>query len=80
MPEDFRVGLFERGDSPSTDVIFHSKGVGEPPLMLALSVREAIRDAVAAYGTVRRVELACPATPEAILTAIERVRRAGGAA
>jgi len=78
VPEDFRVGLFERTEPPTTDVIFHSKGVGEPPLMLALSVREAIRDAVAAFGDVRRVELASPATPEAIFTAIERVR--GGAA
>ena len=30
--------------------MFGSKAVGEPPLMLAISVREAIRDAVAAFG------------------------------
>jgi xanthine dehydrogenase molybdopterin-binding subunit B len=58
---------------PSTDVIFGSKGVGEPPLMLAISVREALRDAVAAFGSARRVDLGAPATPEAILAAIGRV-------
>jgi len=74
IPEDFRVSLFKRSAEPSTDVIFGSKGVGEPPLMLALSVREAIRDAVAAFGDCDRVTLDSPATPEAIHAAIERVR------
>ncbi len=48
-----------------------SKAVGEPPLMLALSVREAIRDAVAAFGeSGGQVPLASPATCEAIFHAI----------
>jgi xanthine dehydrogenase large subunit len=54
-----------------------SKAVGEPPFMLAMSVREALREAVAAFGDgseIREVGLGAPATPEAILTAIERVR------
>jgi xanthine dehydrogenase large subunit len=48
--------------------------VGEPPLMLALSVREALRAAVAAFGEgpQQRVELPCPATPEAVFFAIRR--------
>jgi xanthine dehydrogenase large subunit len=74
VPGDFRLGLFRPRVAPSTQVIFNSKAVGEPPLMLAISVREAIREAVAAFGTARRVELAVPATPEAIHAAIERVR------
>jgi xanthine dehydrogenase large subunit len=74
VPTDFRVDLYRRSDPPSTDVIFGSKGVGEPPLMLALSVREAIREAVAAFGNASRVDLAAPSTPEAIFNAIERVR------
>ena len=79
VPEDFRLGLFRSGEAPTTRVIFGSKAVGEPPLMLAISVREAIREAVAAFATagnanVRCIELGCPSTPEAILTAIERVR------
>ena len=51
-----------------------TKAVGEPPLMLAISVREAMRDAVAAFGGAagKVVELKSPATAEAILRAIER--------
>jgi xanthine dehydrogenase large subunit len=46
--------------------------VGEPPLMLAISVREAIRDAIAAFGTPGgEVPLASPATHEAIKAAIK---------
>jgi xanthine dehydrogenase molybdopterin-binding subunit B len=53
------------------NVIHGSKAVGEPPLMLSLSVREAIRDAVAAFGTPGgEVHLASPATGEAISNAI----------
>jgi len=77
VPEDFRLRLFQRSTPPSTAVIGHSKAVGEPPLMLALSVREAIRDAVAAFGSARRVDLGAPATPEAIHAAIQRQRDAG---
>ena len=74
VPEYFNVTLLER--AAQEGVIYGSKAVGEPPLMLALSVREAIREAVAAFaGDVpRRVELASPATPEAILWSIEGVR------
>ena len=50
--------------------------MGEPPLMLAISVREAIRDAVAAFGGAGQpVELRSPATPEAILSAIGSLKR-----
>jgi xanthine dehydrogenase large subunit len=74
VPVEFHVDLYRRTQAPSTDVIFGSKGVGEPPLMLALAVREALRDAVAAFGEAREVPLDSPATPEAIHRAIERVR------
>ena len=61
--------------------IHGSKAVGEPPLMLAISVREAIRDAVAAFGAGGEVPLAVPATHEAIFMAVARRRgRAGGVA
>lgn len=76
VPEDFRVGLYERAQAPQQVAVFGSKAVGEPPLMLAISAREAIREAVAAFADApRRVELAIPATPEAIYRAIEAVRR-----
>ena len=78
-PPVFNVALLERADEPG--VVRGSKAVGEPPLMLALSVREALRAAVAAFGPEGResaalsVELASPATPEQIYWAIEAVSR-----
>jgi len=55
--------------------IHGSKASGEPPLMLAFSVREAIRDAVSAFGSgENEIALASPATSEAIFAAI-RIRR-----
>jgi len=75
VPEAFHVHLYRRSAAPSTQVIFGSKGVGEPPLMLALGAREAIREAVAAFApAAKAVELAAPATPEAIHAAIRAVR------
>jgi xanthine dehydrogenase large subunit len=75
MPEIFKVELLER--ATETGVIYGSKAVGEPPLMLAISVREALRSAVGAFGpTGRTVELASPATPEAVFWALEAARRA----
>lgn len=72
MPEEFNVHLFER--ATESGVVYGSKAVGEPPLMLAFSVREALRQAVAAFGPGDvAVELASPATPEAVFWAIERV-------
>lgn len=74
LPEHFNLTLLER--AAQEGVIYGSKAVGEPPFMLAMSVREAIREAVAAFGRSSRVTLAAPATPEAILWAIERVKAA----
>ena len=73
LSEAFTVRLLERAAQPG--VIYGSKAVGEPPLMLAISVREAIREAVAAFGEPRSVPLAAPSTPEAILNAIDAVRQ-----
>jgi xanthine dehydrogenase large subunit len=67
LPEVFNVNFMERADDP--DVVFGSKAVGEPPLMLALSAREAIRDAIAACGAGGPVEISSPATPEKIFFA-----------
>jgi len=70
-PADFRVSFFKNATQPT--VIHGSKAVGEPPLMLAISVREAIRDAVASYrGATEEVELASPAGCEAVYRAITR--------
>jgi xanthine dehydrogenase molybdopterin binding subunit len=68
-PTDFRVTLLREAHQPG--VIHGSKAVGEPPLMLAIAVREAIRDAVAAFGERGgEVPLPCPATHEAIFHAV----------
>ncbi len=69
-PMDFRVTLLP--DAAQQNVIHGSKAVGEPPLMLAISVREAIRDAIRACGKPGgQVPLAAPATCEAIFTRVQ---------
>jgi xanthine dehydrogenase large subunit len=73
-PEEFNVKMLER--AAQAGIIYGSKAVGEPPLMLSISVRESVRAAVAAFGDCDYVPLALPATPEATLMAIERVRAA----
>lgn len=70
-PEDARIRLLDNTPN-AEDTIFHSKAVGEPPLMLAISVFHALRDAVAsAAGPMAATNLAAPATPQAILHAID---------
>ena len=66
IPKDFRVDLLQ--DIPSLETIHHSKAVGEPPFMLALSVWLAIRDAISAVGNSREdFQYVLPATAEAVL-------------
>jgi xanthine dehydrogenase large subunit len=68
VPPSFRVDLFDNANRE--DTIYRSKAVGEPPLMLAISVFAAIADAIHSLQPGRPVELDAPATPEAILKAI----------
>ncbi|MBV2265036.1 MAG: xanthine dehydrogenase molybdopterin binding subunit, partial [Thauera sp.] len=78
-PADFRVRLYPNPNR--ADTILRSKAVGEPPLLLAFSVWFALRDAVAAAGDGRtNPPLRAPATPEAILDAVDAVRAHPGAA
>jgi xanthine dehydrogenase molybdopterin-binding subunit B len=71
MPAIFNVNFLS--NPARKDTILGHKAVGEPPLMLAISVREAIRDAVAAFGPPGGPALlAVPATAEAIWTAIQK--------
>jgi xanthine dehydrogenase large subunit len=65
--------MLERATQP--DVVMGSKAVGEPPLMLALSVREALRDAIAAFGDGRPFTFDSPATSERLFFAVRHVRR-----
>src|SRR5947207_4649356 len=74
MPEVFNVTLFE--NATEEGAVYGSKAVGEPPLMLAFSVREALRQAAAAFGPSGvSVDLASPATPEAVYWAIQEARQ-----
>jgi xanthine dehydrogenase molybdopterin-binding subunit B len=69
-PDVFNVTFLT--EATQTNVVHGSKAVGEPPLMLAISVREALRDAIAAFGPPGgQVPLASPATCEAIFNAIK---------
>jgi len=79
VPADFRVRILESNPN-SEDTIYRSKAVGEPPLMLAISVYQAIRDAVAAVGDDPGLPvLVAPATPEAVLNAVLRQQGDPGA-
>jgi xanthine dehydrogenase large subunit len=69
LPADFRVSLFESGGNRE-EAIYRSKAVGEPPLMLAISVFSAITDAIASLKPAVMPRLDAPATPEAIMRAI----------
>jgi xanthine dehydrogenase large subunit len=74
VPGDFRVSLFPGSNREET--VYHSKAIGEPPLMLAISVFCAITNAIAGLrkGMVPRLD--APATPEAIMRAIRTLGRA----
>jgi xanthine dehydrogenase large subunit len=62
-------------------VVGRSKAVGEPPLMLGISVFHAINDAIASVAGGRlSPALDAPATPERVLLAIEDLKRRVAAA
>jgi xanthine dehydrogenase large subunit len=71
VPAHFKVDLWPE---PNTeDNVFGSKAVGEPPFMLAISVFEALRDAVAnARNDGQAVQLNAPATAERVLWAVKK--------
>ena len=78
MPEEFTVRLYE--NAREDGAVYGSKAVGEPPFMLAFSAREAIREAVAEFGPAgHMVELASPATPEAVFWAVQAAQDAASA-
>jgi xanthine dehydrogenase large subunit len=67
VPAHFKVELWPEANRE--DNVHGSKAVGEPPFMLAISVYEALRDAVAqAGGDPLRVN--APATAEELLRAL----------
>jgi xanthine dehydrogenase large subunit len=73
VPAEFNVSLFQsKGNQEAT--IYRSKAVGEPPLMLGISVWAAIFDAVASLRPGQVPKLDTPATPENIMRAVKAMR------
>jgi xanthine dehydrogenase large subunit len=68
IPPVFNVRLLQ-GAPARSETIFRSKGVGEPPLLLATAVWNALKDAVGCDT------LDLPATPERVLMAMQGARR-----
>lgn len=74
-PDYFRIELWSSGGNVEK-TIHRSKAVGEPPLMLAISVHRAIADAIASVGDYKVIPmLNAPATPEAVLNAVANVAK-----
>jgi len=65
VPEEFHVSLFKNSDNVQN--IRRSKAVGEPPLMMAISVWAAVKNALCSIKPGVPVELQLPATGEEIL-------------
>lgn len=74
IPEHFQVQLYQEPNRE--DNVGGSKAVGEPPFMLAISVYEALRHAIASardqQGKTGVVQLQAPATAEHVLQALLR--------
>ena len=73
VPEKFSVQLYDEPNREET--IYQSKAVGEPPLMLALSVWCALRDAAASFAGYKfNPPMNAPATPEEVFYAINAAK------
>jgi xanthine dehydrogenase large subunit len=73
-PREFNVAILENARNRE-DTIYGSKAVGEPPLMLAMSVLHALSDAVASVADHKICpRLDTPATPERVLMAIDKLK------
>lgn len=78
-PPLFNVELLK--DHPNgAPTIYHSKAVGEPPFMLAISVWSALRDAISSLSNYKiSPDLDTPATPERVLRAVMALKTAKAA-
>ena len=76
LPNHFNVELWKSQGNPA-DTIYNSKAVGEPPLMHGISVFSAIFDALTSLKAGHIPKLNSPATPEAIMKAVNEIKSAG---
>ncbi len=75
IPRSFNIEILN--NKPNPNAIRKSKAVGEPPLMLAISVWLAIKDAISAiHDHKKEPALPLPATNENILLCIENLKNA----
>ncbi|GAB3482781.1 xanthine dehydrogenase molybdopterin binding subunit [Marinomonas epiphytica] len=73
IPEKMTVKLFAQANSE--DTVYRSKAVGEPPLMLGISVWCALKDACSAVCDYAfSPALAAPATPEAVYYSMQQAK------
>ena len=73
-PERFNVRIASWGENLA-ETIYRSKGIGEPPLILATAAFLAIKDAVLAAGDgTQPCHLHAPATPQTVLAALQKVQ------
>ncbi|MDP2345776.1 MAG: xanthine dehydrogenase molybdopterin binding subunit [Deltaproteobacteria bacterium] len=76
-PGVFKVALLDDDTAPEPSVVHGSKAVGEPPLMLALAVREALKEALGAFGDPAKhvvVDVGSPLSHEVLFHAVRKVR------
>ena len=75
IPKKFNVEIFKEGKNVE-DVVNKSKTTGEPPLMLAMSVFFAIKDAISSVSNYKKIpKLDAPATAENILSSIKELKK-----
>ncbi len=75
IPKKFNVEIYKEGKNVE-DVVNKSKTTGEPPLMLAMSVFFAIKDAISSVSNYKKIpKLDAPATPENILLSIKGLKK-----
>ena len=70
VPEVFNVATFDNYDNVRN--VYRSKAVGEPPLMLAIAVWAAVKNALSHAGPGVEAELRLPATGEEILRCLTK--------
>ena len=78
LPEVFNLGFLENPE-PSAGLL-RSKALGEPPLLLAISVWTAAKKAVSFVNPAAASKLSLPATGEALLLTMEQPRSEPAAA
>ena len=75
IPKKFNVEIYKDGRNKE-NVVNKAKTTGEPPLMLAMSVFFAIKDAIASISNYKKIpKLDAPATAEKILLSIKEMQK-----